>query len=452
MESATHMDRATLRSTLRTRERWGWVLYDWANSAFSLCVITVIGSAYFVGLFEAAAQEAGDLMLGPAPALRVGGVALTAEAAWSLLMGASAFIVAVSSPLLGSLADGMGAKRGFLRTYAIVGVLATLALWLSLPWWAVGLLILLANVGYEGGNVYYNAFLPDIAGMHEQEVLSSAAFAAGYLGGVVVLIASLVLFIPEQVTASFLLVGAWWGAFAALTLAWLQERPARRPGERAGEQIASAWREVVFTVRHVARYRQAAWFLLAFLLYNDGIATLIANATPFALQNIYLDEARTQPITLDWLIGAIIMIQFIAFPGALFCGWLATRYGEKRALYFTLAVFTGVVTYGQVIYHVVEFYVMAALIGVVLGGAQAISRSLFAKLVPPGRNAEFFAFFALSSKFSAVIGPLVYGGLLLLTGDTRLSIWSLTIFFLLGAAMLYRVNVAEGRAEAGRTY
>ena len=438
--------------TIATRERMGWVLYDWANSAYVLCVITVIGSAYFVGLFEAAAEGAGDLRLGPAPALRVAGLALTAEAAWSLVVGLSALIVAVSSPLLGAIADVSGVKKRFLQAYCAVGVAATLGLWFSLPWWAVGLLILISNVGFEGGNVFYNGFLPEIAGAGAWDQVSSAGYAFGYLGGVIVLIASLVFFVPPGGLdkEAFLLVGVWWGGFALITFALLTERPAQRPRAGLRRLTADAWRELKTTVGEVRQVPQAALFLVAFLLYNDGIATLISNVTPYALQNIYLDAALTEKITLNELIRAIILVQIIAFPGSIFCSWLATRYGEKPTLYFTLAVFTGVVTYGQVVQLVSEFYVMAAMIGMVLGGAQAISRSLFASFVPPGKNAEFFGFFAVSSKFSAMFGPLLYGGLLLLTGNTRLAILSLTVFFLAGGTALYFVNVEKGRADAAQ--
>lgn len=437
---------------IATRERMGWVLYDWANSAYVLCVITVIGSFYFVRLFEAAAERAGDLRLGPAPALRVAGLALTAEAAWSLVVGLSALIVAVSSPLLGAIADVSGVKKRFLQAYCVLGVAATLGLWFALPWWAVGLLILISNVGFEGGNVFYNGFLPEIAGAGARDQVSSAGYAFGYLGGVIVLIASLAFFVPPRgsVNDAFLLVGLWWGGFALITFALLTERPVQRARAGLRRLTADAWRELKTTVGEVRQVPQAALFLVAFLLYNDGIATLISNVTPYALQNIYLDAALTEKITLNELIRAIILVQIIAFPGSIFCGWLATRYGEKPTLYFTLAVFTGVVTYGQVVQLVSEFYVMAAMIGMVLGGAQAISRSLFASFVPPGKNAEFFGFFAVSSKFSAMFGPLLYGGLLLLTGDTRLAILSLTVFFLAGGTMLYFVNVEKGRADAAR--
>jgi UMF1 family MFS transporter len=443
---------------LATRERVGWIAYDWANSAFVLCVITVIGSAYFVGLFESAAEHAGGLRLGPTAALRVGGVALTAEAAWSLVVGLSAAIVAFSSPFLGAIADAGGLKKRFLQAYCLLGVLCTLALWFPLPWWAVGLLVLASNVGFEGGNVYYNGFLPDIAGWGDQDAVSSAGYAFGYIGGSFVLVASLVLFTDvvlesplASIRTAFPLVALWWGGFALLTFSWLKERPGR-PGHPAGlaPRFRGALRELHTTLANLSRTPQAVLFLGAFLLYNDGIATLISNVTPYALQNIYLDAAHTQKIGPAQLIPAILLVQVLGFPSSLFCGWLATEFGEKRTLYFTLAVFIGVVGYGRFVSLVSELYAMAALIGLVLGGSQAISRSLFASFVPAGRNAEFFAFFALSSKFSAMIGPLVYGGLLLLTGDTRQAILSLVVFFLAGGGLLSFVDVARGRADARR--
>ena len=443
---------------LATRERVGWIAYDWANSAFVLCVITVIGSAYFVGSFESAARQAGPLTVGPAPALRLAGVAVTAEAAWSLVVGLAAAIVAFSSPFLGAIADSGGSKKRFLQAYCAAGVVATLGLSFALPWWAVAALILVGTVGFEGGNVYYNAFLPEIAGVEERDAVSSAGFAFGYFGGVLALIGCLIFFVPPRgdVHQAFLLVGAWWGGFALLTFALLRER--RPEGRRAAGggargvlgALRGTWRQLRGTVRELARMPQALRFLLAYLFYNDGIATLISNATPYALQNIYLDPALTQHIGLNELIPAIIMIQLIAFPGSIFTGWLAGRIGEKSTLFATLAVFTGVVSYGQVVTRLGEFYVMCAFIGLVLGGAQAISRSLFASFIPHGRAAEFFAFFALSDKVSAMLGPLVYGGLLLLTGNTRFALLSLTVFFLAGGTVLSTVNIARGRADAAR--
>ena len=464
MESTETTEKKSYWRTLSSRERLGWVLYDWANSAFTLCVITVIGSAYFVGLFETAAKEAGGARVGPALSLPVGGVAFTAEAAWAFLIGLSMLFVAVTSPFLGAIADALGKKKRFLQVYCTVGVAATLALFFPMPWWVVGLLIVLGNIGFEGGNVYYNAFLPEIVPVEDQDQVSSAAYALGYIGGVIVLIAILVLFTDTvlaqpvgSIRYAFILVGLWWGGFGWITFSLLREYTAARAGDAGAASgpgvlghMAAAWRELKSTVGNISRVPQAALFLLAFLLYNDGIATLISNVTPFALQNIYLDAAKTQPITQAELIMTIIMIQLIAFPSAILFGWLATRIGEKATLYITLAVYTGVVSFGQVVTQIGEFYWMAAAVGLVLGGSQAISRSLFASFIPQGKSAEFFAFFAFSSKFSAMAGPFIYGGLLLLTGDTRLSLLSLTVFFVAGGAVLYFVDVEKGRADALR--
>lgn len=434
----------------------GWVMYDWANSAFILCVVTVIGAQYFIAMFESAAKAQGDLRVGPAVAMNILGAVLPGEAVWSFLVAAAALFVVLTSPFLGTLADGWHAKRQFLRAYCLVGAAATLVLLWPQPWWGVGLLILLGAIGFEGGNVFYNAFLPELAANpDDQDRLSSWGFAMGYIGGVVVLIASLVLLTPivlkpplGSIRVSFLMVALWWGGFGLLSCALIREPAAgaRKGGLRWA--ATQSWREVAGTVRHLTRYPQTLKFLLAFLLYNDGIATLITNVTPYALQNIYLDRTLSEKIGTSQLILAIVLVQLVAFPGSLFFGWLAGKIGQKRVIYLTLAAFTIVVTYGQWAQVVTEFYAMAALAGWVLGGSQAISRALFAGFVPAGKNAEFFAFFALSDRVSAMGGPLVYGMLLWLTGNTRIALLSLTAFFVCGALVLALVNVEQGRLQA----
>lgn len=445
-----------MTARLRINRNWaGWVMYDWANSAFVLCVVTVIGAQYFIYVFEQAAKAQGDLRVGPAVAMRILGATLPGEAVWSFIMSAAALFVVVTSPFFGTVADGWHVKKRFLLAYCLGGAAATLALVWPQPWWLVGALILLGTIGFEGGNVFYNAFLPEIADTDGQTRLSSWGFAAGYIGGVIVLIASLVLFTPVvlkepvgSIHYSFLLVALWWGGLGLLSCALLQERPSgpRRGGLRWA--ATQSWRELTTTVRHLARYPQTLKFLLAFLLYNDGIATLISNVTPYALQNIYLDRTLTEKIGTAQLISAIILVQLVAFPGSLFFGWLAERIGQKRAIYTALAVFIFAVTYGQVAQVVNEFYLMAGLVGLVLGGAQAISRALFAGFVPEGKNAEFFSFFALSDRVAAMTGPLVYGLLLWLTGSTRVALFSLTLFFAAGGAVLFTVNVEQGRRDA----
>ena len=446
------MAQHVLKAGLATRERIGWVLYDWANSAFILCVVTVIGAQYFVVQYEAAATAAGSLRVGAAPALKLLGILLPAEAVWSYCMAAGALLVVLLSPVTGALADAWAAKKRFMAGYCALGVAACLLLAIPLPWWAIACLIVIGVVGFEAGNVFYNGFLPEIAPPEEQGAVSSMGFAAGYLGGVLALLLALLLFTPLALGTAlgpiryvFAVVGVWWGGFALLSMALLKERRTARAKTGPWRAIGQAFRDLGKTLRLLADHPQALRLLLAYLLYNDGVATLISNVTPYAMQNIYLDRTLTERVGTVQLVAAIVLVQVVALPGSLACGWLAQRIGEKVTILATLAVFTAAVAYGQVAQVVTEFYLLAGMVGLVLGGCQAISRSLFASFIPAGRTAEFFAFFAMSDKVSAMLGPLTYGTLLALTGNTRVALASLAVFFLAGGTILVGVNVAEGR-------
>jgi UMF1 family MFS transporter len=449
------MWKSVVQSGLATRERVGWVVYDWANSAFILCVVTVIGAQYFVVQYESAARSAGDLHVGPAPALRVLGIVMPAEAMWSYAMAAAALIVVLVSPVTGALADLWGAKKRFLAAYCALGVLACLVLALPLAWWGIALLIVIGMVGFEAGNVFYNGFLPEIAPQEEQGAVSGMGFAAGYLGGVLALILALALFTPlafghalGPIRYVFAVVGLWWGGFALITFAWLREREVRGDRVHPLRAIGKAFGQLGHTIRLLRHHPQALRFLLAYLLYNDGVATLISNVTPYAMQNIYTDRTLTEHIGTVQLVAAIILVQVVALPGSVLCAWLAQHIGEKAMILLTLAVFTAAVAYGQVARVALEFYVLAGMVGLVLGGCQAISRALFSSFIPAGRSAEFFAFFAMSDKVSAMLGPLTYGTLLTLTGDTRIALASLAVFFIGGGVVLGTVRVEAGRQFA----
>ena len=449
------MAHGVLRTGVATRERFGWVVYDWANSAFILCVITVIGAQYFVQQFEAAARSAGGLHVGPAPAMSIAGLAMPAQAVWSFCMAAGALLVVLLTPITGALADDWGVKKRFLIGYCALGVAACLALSFPMPWWALALLIVLGLVGFEAGNVFYNAFLPVIAGPDEQGAVSSVGYAAGYLGGVLALILALVFFTPlvlheaaGPIRFAFGLVGVWWGGFALITFALLREPPVVRTPLSAWQTVTGAFVDLGHTIRLIFRHPQALRFLMAYLLYNDGVATLISNVTPYAMQNIYTDATLTEHIGTAQLVAAIVLVQIVALPGSLVCGWIARHIGDKATILLTLLVFTAGVMYGQIAQVASEFYLLAGGVGFVLGGCQALSRSLFASFVPEGRNAEFFSFFAMSDKVSAMLGPLTYGTLLTLTGNTRIALASLAVFFLGGGTLLLTVNVAAGRRFA----
>jgi UMF1 family MFS transporter len=450
--------RGVIRTGLATWERFGWVMYDWANSAFILCVVTVVGAQYFVNEFETAARKLGDLHIGPAPAMNVLGLTMPAEAAWAYAMAAAALIVVLVSPVTGALADAWSAKKRFLAGYCALGVAACLVLALPVEWWAIGLLIVVGTVGFQAGNVFYNGFLSEIAPADEQSAVSGMGYAVGYLGGVLALILALVLFTPLALGHSlgpvryiFAVVGLWWGGFALITFALVRERRigSRKPG--AWHAIGEAMRGLGKTMSLLAHHPQALRFLFAYLLYNDGVATLISNVTPYAMQNIYLDSSLTQHIGTAQLVIAIILVQVIALPGSLICAAIANRIGEKYAILLTLVVFTGAVAYGLFAHTVNEFYALASAVGLVLGGCQAISRALFASFIPRGRTAEFFAFFAMSDEVSAILGPATYGTLLIATGQTRIALASLAVFFVVGGALLGTVDVGAGRRYASGT-
>lgn len=440
---------------LCTREHLGWAFYDWANSAFVLTIITVIGPAYFISLFNRSV-EPGGLRLGDNPALQLGGWLWNGEALWSALIGFAALAVALSAPWLGALADAQGTRKRFLILYCCIGTAATLGLaWDDLlgmggmPFWIAGGLIILGSIAFEGGNVYYNSFLPDLASAEaEQDLLSSLGYALGYLGGAFVLAMCLLWFVPPQgeLRYAFLLVGAWWGGFGLLSSAMLRERRRLR-GAQAWLYAAGELRRLVGQLRqspHTLR------FLIAFLLYNDGIATLISNTTPYAMQHIYRDASLSEKVGLTDLIPLILLIQLLAAPGAMAFAWLSTYIGTRKTLLLSLSGFLIVALAAPFIHLLWQFQILAVILGLVLGATQALSRSLFAGFIPPGKTTEYFSLFALSSKFSAVGGPFVYTTLVLFTGSSRAAVFSLSAFFGLGAWLLWRIDPRQAEREAQR--
>ncbi len=425
---------------------WRWIFYDWANSAFVLCVMTVLGSAWFIALFERAAEEAGGLRVGPALALQLFGIKWTAEAFWSMLVGVSAGVAAFSALFLGAAADAQGRHKQFALTFCLLGSVATASQVFS-PWWGnstwvvVALLIFIGNVGYESSNVFYNAYLPKLAADPQKSAqLSSVGYAMGYAGGALVLLLILAWFIPQHLPAAFLLVGLWWGGFGTASLGWL---PTTTPSRTNVKGLLNHLKE---SFRHLQRNAHALRFLLAFLLYNDGVATLISNATPYALQNIYTDASLTQKVGIQHLIPMILIIQLMNIPGSLFLGWLTNRSSEKTTIFLSLVAFSITILLAQWIRTLTALYGLAVLIGLFLGGLQAISRSLFASFIPKGKEAEYFSFFAFSARFSAMLGPLVFGGLVLISGDTRPALLSLNVFFLAGGLLLAFVNPVKARS------
>ena len=400
-----------------------WVLYDWANSGFATVMLTAVFPVYFI------AQV-------PATGLTLPGLPpLPASALWGYMVSGSMLLVAVLAPWLGAIADFGGHRNRFLTILGTLGALATLTLGLS-PWslLPLALLFLLANLGFAGGNLFYNALLPQITTTGNLDRLSSRGYAIGYIGGGLVLLAGFVLIqwhgsfgLADKGAASRLLIvltGLWWLLFALPCFYRVKDRTQDRSGQR------TAYGQ---TFRELARHRNALRFLLAFLCYNDGIQTLITISSVFAVDELGLGQST--------ILGCFLMIQFVAMPGTYLCQQLAERIGTRKTLLATLLLFTLITAYAWTMHSSWQFWLLGVLVALVLGGSQALSRSLFARLIPPEKSAEFFGFFAISNKFASILGPLTFALFAHLTGSTRNAVLSLTLFFIVGGLLLLGVAV-----------
>jgi UMF1 family MFS transporter len=411
-----------------------WVLYDCANSAAVTTIVTAVFPIYF-----AAVAARG---FAPAEATQLHARVTTA----------ALLTVAVLAPILGALADVRPWKKRLLAAFASLGVLAAAGLSLVGPgdWEAGRVLFLLVNVGLNGSFVFYDALLPHVAREDELDRVSSAGYAIGYLGGGVLLAAQLVVIqkpawfglggadatLPSRL--AFLSVAIWWAAFTVPLLRRVKELPPAGTASMGGA-LREAITRLGTTLRHLRRYRQALLMLVAFLLYNDGIGTIIRMAA------IYGTELGLRRGTL---IGAILLVQLVGVPAAFAFAGFAGRVGTKRAILAGLAVYVGVAVLGYYTRTEAHFWALAALVGLVQGGTQALSRSLFASLVPRRMSGEFFGFFSVSEKAAGILGPLIFGMVSAATGSSRGAVLSVVAFFAAGAIVLSLVDVERGRRDA----
>ena len=425
--------RLLARVGLGSRPLFGWALYDWANSAF----FTLIVAAVYPVFFEryAAAGEAK-------------GVAMSRHAAASFLALA---IVAILSPLLGAAADSLGAKKRLLAVFLALGALPTAGLAFVGPgdWALASALFVVANIGVLGSLVFYDALLPHLVPREGLDRVSSAGYALGYLGGGIALLGALLVIadpgrfgLADPYAAmrwSFLGVALWWVGFSLPLFRWVPEPPAAGPRVPLRALPATAVRRLGGTMRHLRRYRQALLLLMAVAVYSDGIGTIIRMAALYGAE-LGLSEGT--------LIGTVLAIQFVGVPCAFLFGWLGSRIGTKRAILVGLVIYVGISIYGYFVHTAVQFVTLGMMVALVQGGTQALSRSLFASFVPTSRSAEFFGFFSVFEKFAGVLGPALVVGVVGMTGSSRNAILGVALFFVVGGALLLRVDVAEGQAAA----
>jgi UMF1 family MFS transporter len=412
------------------RTATAWCLYDWANSAFATVVLSAVLPVYFAAI-------------APAGGITVAGRTIPATAVWGYTVSLSMLLVAVLAPALGNLADRRALKRPLLMVCAVTGASATALLCLVGPgdWLLAATLFVAANAGFAAGNIFYNAFLTDLATGAEADRLSSKAYAWGYLGGglALALVFALIeghaaLGLADKETAprlGFLITGLWWLLFALPAFRHLHDRP-----PAPTHAVLRTPADYLRLARELAGYPDLLRFLLAFVLYNDGIQTIIAIAAIFASSELGLSTGV--------ILGCYLMIQFLAMPATFLTARLASRIGARRTVLLTLAVFAVITGFAATMRSATEFWLLGAAVALVLGGSQALSRSLYASLVPAPRSAEFFSFFAISSKFASILGPLVFALLVDLTGSNRLAIFSLTTFFVAGLWLLAGVDMERG--------
>ena len=446
---------------------FGWCMYDWANSAYITTVIAAILPNYFA---KAIVGEAGVDILG---------MNVSATALWGYMLGTAAFCVFLFAPVLGAIADFSAAKKRFLMGFAYMGSIFATMLYFCRSG-DVGLTIVLflgSQICFVGGNVFYDAFLPQIASEDKLDSVSARGYAFGYVGGSLQFTIALALVATQKTPEGqamaarigMAMTGIWWAGWTLLTLKYLKEEktPYQLPEAHRNKPKPIAYlilgiSRTLSTAKRVGRFKHLTLFLIAYMIYNDGIHTVTSMATIYG--TVELKLSRTE------LMVTLLLVQVVAIFGALIFGLLANGIGSKllwihplgrlalrllpkkgigarRSVMFALVLWSGVVTYGYFIHTATEFFILGIVVGLVLGGTQALSRSFYGAMIPEQASAEFYGFYSVFSKFSSIWGPVTFGVIEQITGSARLAIISLMIFFIVGLVLLGFVNETKAKAD-----
>lgn len=425
------------------KQRFGWYMYDWANSAFSVTILAALFGPYL----DKVVVPAGGYVLP-----LIGTTPLSATSLYGYALGISAFAVLLSSPVLGAIADAGSSRKRFMAVFAILGSTAS-ALFFFVGQGDVALalgLFLVANFSFVSGNVFYDSFLPHLAGPDEQDAVSARGYAYGYAGGGLLFILHLLLVqfhdavgisdVTMALRISLGSVGLWWAGFSLVTFHHLREDHNDGVRQSWSALAKAGFARVARTAGIVGKMRQLVLFLLAFMVYNDGIQTVIAMATVYGSDELHFDTLT--------LMGCLLMVQLVGVAGSQMFARISKRTGTKNAILLSLLIWTAVVVYAYFMSQPFEFWILGGVVGLVLGGSQALSRSLYSSIIPVEAAAEFFGFFSVFEKFSAIWGPIVFAVVRQTTGSSRDSIISLVVFFLVGGIALLFLNLKSARAES----
>jgi len=435
------------------REIFGWAMYDWANSAFSTTVGTVFLGPYLASLAATAAEAYSDGLA------RFLGIPVAPDSFVPYVVSFSVLLQVLFLPILGAIADHSHMRKQLMRFFATLGALATIGLFfVTQPvWWLGGILFMIANLAFGAAIVFYNAYLPDIASEDQRDRVSSYGWAMGYLGGGLLLVFNLAFFMFHEdlgvptglaIRINLTSAGVWWFGFALITWKRLRSPQASRQLPKGENYVKIGLKQLGKTIKEIKNFPETLKYLAAYFLYNDGIQTVIAVSATFAAAPIIRGGLDIDQTSLTMI---ILMIQFVAFGGALFWGKLAKWMGAKQSIILSLVIWSGVVTfayfglYGDT--RVLQFWILGAFIALVMGGSQAISRSLFAQMIPDGKEAEYYSFYEISERGTSWIGPLIFGVMNQHFGSLRPAILSLIFFFVAGLIILPFVNVDKAIAD-----
>lgn len=409
------------------REIFAWAFYDFANSAFATTILAVVFPIYFKDGLKAGSS------------------------AYGFVLSGAMIVAAILSPILGAMCDRAAAKKRALVILWLVGCLGSMALFVPGTWPLAASFFIVAMVGFEASSSIYNAFLPELAPGHNASRISSIGWAFGYLGGGLHLVLALLLIRHPgwfglgtenhlPVRAAIGSVGLWW-LLLGIPLAWfLRERIVPRPGLPGVGPVREAILKLRDTIRNIRRIPTLARYTIGFLLFNDGIQTVIAMSSTYGSDSLGMKQ--------DELIQCFLLIQGVAIVGSLLFAFLANRLRDKPALVLGLFIWIGVVGWAFFIRSSREFWYLGIAVGLVMGGTQAIARALQSKFTPPSCAAEFFGFYAITGKFASALGPALFAGMTMVTGDSRFGILSIAILFVSGLIVLFPVSEARGVAEA----
>ncbi len=425
------------------REQRGWYLYDWANSTYATSVLLVFLGPYLTALAKAAADANGFV--------RPFGIPVDARSLYPYLISISVAGQVVFLPVVGAIADYGHRKKELLALTAFLGAAATVAMFFlrGTNYLLGAALLIVSNISFGASLVVYNSFLPEIAPPEERDSVSSRGWALGYAGGGALLALNLVVLARAgadpasqalAVRVSLASAGAWWALFTVPVLLALRNRGPARVPPPGQNRVAVAFRQLAHTLRDTRRYPQTLLFLIAYMIYNDAIQTVLAVAGQFGSDGL--------KIPISQLTAAILMAQFIGVFGAVGFNKLAARTGARLAVSIALAIWVLLLIYIYFfVYTAAQFFLVTAGVSIVMGGSQALSRSLFAQLIPKGKEAEYFSIYEISDKGTSWLGPAFYGLALQWTGSYRAAILSLIVFFAAGLSILSRVDLKKGERD-----